>query len=77
MEPAEVAQMVIAAIRDEQFLILTHDSYPTELLARVRGAGRHAACPTCPSSRDAATAPDRFQAVVAMPPSTGMTAPVR
>ena len=35
MDPAEVAQMVIAAIRAEQFLILTHDAYPPELIARV------------------------------------------
>ncbi|HUY65957.1 MAG TPA: SDR family NAD(P)-dependent oxidoreductase [Acidimicrobiales bacterium] len=34
MAPSEVAQMVLAAIRDEQFLILTHESYPKELLAR-------------------------------------------
>ncbi len=34
MDPSEVARVVLAAIRDEQFLILTHDSYPKELLAR-------------------------------------------
>jgi NAD(P)-dependent dehydrogenase (short-subunit alcohol dehydrogenase family) len=35
MDPAEVARIVIAAIRAEQFLILTHDSYPKELETRV------------------------------------------
>ena len=34
MDPAEVATMVVAAIRAEQFLILTHDSYATELARR-------------------------------------------
>jgi NAD(P)-dependent dehydrogenase (short-subunit alcohol dehydrogenase family) len=34
MDPAEVATTVIAAIRAEQFLILTHDSYAQELAAR-------------------------------------------
>jgi NAD(P)-dependent dehydrogenase (short-subunit alcohol dehydrogenase family) len=36
MDPAEVATMVIAAIRAEQFLILTHESYPPQLLERAR-----------------------------------------
>jgi NAD(P)-dependent dehydrogenase (short-subunit alcohol dehydrogenase family) len=35
MAPAEVAQIVLAAIRAEEFLILTHDAYPKELLART------------------------------------------
>ena len=35
MDPAEVARIVIAAIRAEQFLILTHDSYPKLLETRV------------------------------------------
>jgi NAD(P)-dependent dehydrogenase (short-subunit alcohol dehydrogenase family) len=35
MPPAEVAQMVLAAIRGEEFLILTHDSYRKELIARA------------------------------------------
>jgi NAD(P)-dependent dehydrogenase (short-subunit alcohol dehydrogenase family) len=34
MDPAEVATTVIAAIRAEQFLILTHDSYARALAAR-------------------------------------------
>jgi NAD(P)-dependent dehydrogenase (short-subunit alcohol dehydrogenase family) len=34
MDPAEVATTVIAAIRAEQFLILTHDSYAQEFAAR-------------------------------------------
>jgi NAD(P)-dependent dehydrogenase (short-subunit alcohol dehydrogenase family) len=34
MDPAEVATTVVAAIRAEQFLILTHDSYATELARR-------------------------------------------
>jgi NAD(P)-dependent dehydrogenase (short-subunit alcohol dehydrogenase family) len=34
MDPAEVARTVVAAIRAEQFLILTHDSYARELAAR-------------------------------------------
>jgi NAD(P)-dependent dehydrogenase (short-subunit alcohol dehydrogenase family) len=35
MDPAEVARIVIEAVRAEQFLILTHDSYPKELETRV------------------------------------------
>ena len=34
MDPSQVARAVLSAIREEQFLILTHDSYPKELLAR-------------------------------------------
>jgi NAD(P)-dependent dehydrogenase (short-subunit alcohol dehydrogenase family) len=42
MDPAEVARMVIAAIRAEEFLILTHDAYRPSLTARVSSlaAGR-------------------------------------
>jgi NAD(P)-dependent dehydrogenase (short-subunit alcohol dehydrogenase family) len=35
MDPSEVATMVVAAIRAEQFLILTHDSYRGQLRTRV------------------------------------------
>jgi NAD(P)-dependent dehydrogenase (short-subunit alcohol dehydrogenase family) len=35
MAPVEVARIVIAAIRAEEFLILTHDSYAQELTDRV------------------------------------------
>jgi NAD(P)-dependent dehydrogenase (short-subunit alcohol dehydrogenase family) len=35
MDPAEVARMVIAAIRAETFLIFTHDSYPPQLVERT------------------------------------------
>jgi NAD(P)-dependent dehydrogenase (short-subunit alcohol dehydrogenase family) len=35
MAPSEVARIVIAAIRAEDFLILTHDSYPQQLIERV------------------------------------------
>jgi NAD(P)-dependent dehydrogenase (short-subunit alcohol dehydrogenase family) len=35
MPPSEVAKMVVAAIRAEEFLILTHDSYPKQLQART------------------------------------------
>jgi short-subunit dehydrogenase len=35
MAPEEVARMVVAAIRAEQFLILTHDAYPPALGARA------------------------------------------
>lgn len=35
MDPAEVAQMVIAAIRNQEFLVLTHDVYPPALTARM------------------------------------------
>jgi NAD(P)-dependent dehydrogenase (short-subunit alcohol dehydrogenase family) len=35
LAPAEVARMVIAAIRAEEFLILTHDAYPPALGARL------------------------------------------
>jgi hypothetical protein len=35
MAPSEVAKMVVAAIRAEEFLILTHDSYPKQLQART------------------------------------------
>ncbi len=42
MPPGEVADMVLAAIRAEEFLILTHDSYRRELMARAEAlaAGR-------------------------------------
>ncbi len=42
MDPEEVAGMVVAAIRAEQFLILTHDAYPPALAARAEAllAGR-------------------------------------
>jgi NAD(P)-dependent dehydrogenase (short-subunit alcohol dehydrogenase family) len=36
MDPAEVARIVIDAIRADQFLILTHDSYPQQLVDRVQ-----------------------------------------
>ncbi len=35
MPPEDVAEMVLAAIRLEDFLILTHDSYRKELVARA------------------------------------------
>ena len=35
MDPAEVARKVIAGIRAEHFLILTHDAYPQKLLDRA------------------------------------------
>jgi NAD(P)-dependent dehydrogenase (short-subunit alcohol dehydrogenase family) len=35
MDPAEVAEKVVAAIRAEEFLILTHDAYPPQLVART------------------------------------------
>ncbi len=35
MPPSDVAEMVLAAIRVEEFLILTHDSYRKELIARA------------------------------------------
>ncbi len=35
MPPSEVARFVLDAIRSERFLILTHDSYPPQLIARV------------------------------------------
>jgi NAD(P)-dependent dehydrogenase (short-subunit alcohol dehydrogenase family) len=35
MAPTEVAQIVLGAIRAEDFLILTHDAYPKELVARA------------------------------------------
>jgi NAD(P)-dependent dehydrogenase (short-subunit alcohol dehydrogenase family) len=35
MHPDEVAQKVVAAIRAEQFLILTHEAYPRKLLDRA------------------------------------------
>jgi NAD(P)-dependent dehydrogenase (short-subunit alcohol dehydrogenase family) len=35
MDPAEVARMVVEAVRAEQFLILTHDAYPQKLLDRA------------------------------------------
>jgi len=35
MDPAEVARMVVEAIRTEQFLILTHDAYPEKLRDRA------------------------------------------
>jgi NAD(P)-dependent dehydrogenase (short-subunit alcohol dehydrogenase family) len=36
MDPAGVADMVVAGIRAEQFLILTHGSYPPQLLSRAQ-----------------------------------------
>jgi NAD(P)-dependent dehydrogenase (short-subunit alcohol dehydrogenase family) len=36
MPPAEVAQIVIAALRADEFLILTHDAYPPQLVERVQ-----------------------------------------
>jgi NAD(P)-dependent dehydrogenase (short-subunit alcohol dehydrogenase family) len=36
MDPAEVARLVIAGIRAEEFLILTHDSYPPKLVDRAQ-----------------------------------------
>ena len=35
MDPGEVARKVIATLRADQFLILTHDSYPQLLIDRV------------------------------------------
>jgi NAD(P)-dependent dehydrogenase (short-subunit alcohol dehydrogenase family) len=35
MDPAEVARIVIAALRADQFLILTHESYPQQLIDRA------------------------------------------
>jgi NAD(P)-dependent dehydrogenase (short-subunit alcohol dehydrogenase family) len=35
MAPAEVARMVVEAIRNETFLIFTHDTYPAQLTARA------------------------------------------
>jgi NAD(P)-dependent dehydrogenase (short-subunit alcohol dehydrogenase family) len=35
MDPAEVAEKVLAAIRAEEFLILTHEAYPPQLVART------------------------------------------
>ena len=42
MDPAEVARIVIAGIRAEVFLILTHDAYPAQLRERLQSllAGR-------------------------------------
>jgi NAD(P)-dependent dehydrogenase (short-subunit alcohol dehydrogenase family) len=42
MAPAEVASMVVEAIRTETFLIFTHDAYPAQLIARAEAlaAGR-------------------------------------
>jgi NAD(P)-dependent dehydrogenase (short-subunit alcohol dehydrogenase family) len=42
MDPAEVADKVVAAIRAEEFLILTHDAYPGQLVTRTQSlvAGR-------------------------------------
>jgi NAD(P)-dependent dehydrogenase (short-subunit alcohol dehydrogenase family) len=36
MDPAEVARIVIAALRADDFLILTHDAYPPQLVDRVQ-----------------------------------------
>ena len=36
MDPDEVARIVIAALRADQFLILTHEAYPPQLVERVR-----------------------------------------
>ena len=36
MAPTEVAAMVIAGIRAEEFLILTHESYPAQLTERLQ-----------------------------------------
>jgi NAD(P)-dependent dehydrogenase (short-subunit alcohol dehydrogenase family) len=36
MDPAEVARIVIAALRAEDFLILTHEAYPPQLVERVQ-----------------------------------------
>lgn len=36
MDPGEVARIVIAALRADQFLILTHESYPQLLIDRVQ-----------------------------------------
>ncbi|MGH9080164.1 MAG: SDR family NAD(P)-dependent oxidoreductase [Acidimicrobiales bacterium] len=35
LPPGEVAELVLAAIRTEEFLILTHESYRNELIARA------------------------------------------
>jgi hypothetical protein len=35
MEPEEVANRVLAAIREEQFYILTHDEYDQPIRARM------------------------------------------
>jgi NAD(P)-dependent dehydrogenase (short-subunit alcohol dehydrogenase family) len=35
MDPAEVAQIVLGAIRAETFLIFTHDTYPPQLIDRT------------------------------------------
>jgi hypothetical protein len=35
MDPTEVADKVIAALRADRFLILTHDAYPQLLVERV------------------------------------------
>ena len=37
MEPDELADMVFNAIRDEQFWILTHDDYDTNIRNRMEG----------------------------------------
>jgi NAD(P)-dependent dehydrogenase (short-subunit alcohol dehydrogenase family) len=36
MDPAEVARIVIAALRADDFLILTHEAYPPQLVDRVQ-----------------------------------------
>ncbi len=83
MAPDEVAQMVLEAIRAERFLILTHDAYRPQLDARFEALVRRPAPRLCPSSSEngdetAGTGQGRdVTLVVAMPPSTGMTAPVR
>ena len=42
MDPSEVARMVVAGIREEAFVIFTHDTYPLQLRDRVAelAAGR-------------------------------------
>ena len=48
MDPTEVAQKVVAGIRAEQFLILTHEAYPAEAAGPGRGAGGAARLPEVP-----------------------------
>ena len=50
MDPAEVARIVAAALHADQFLILTHDSYPQQLVDRVEAlvARRLPAVPSSP-----------------------------
>ncbi len=81
MDPDEVADKVVTALRSDQFLILTHDAYPQLLMDRVAALveRRLPAVPEFPERRPEEVSPERGadQAVVAMPPSTGMMAPVR